>query len=257
MAVRHLEAASPCGNSGAVDVVAGDLRSREHLQLAVDGVAAIHHICPNMRADEVSIAQLVVRSAQIAGCRRFVYHSVLHPQTEEMPHHWQKLRVEELLLRSGLDVTILQPAAYMQNLLAYWPAIARRRRAAHALRACDACLSLVDLEDVATVAAEVLTDDRHTGATYELVGTAPLDQHAVAALCTAVLGRPVAPRSSRAASGRERAGRGHGRVRNGQSAAHVPLLRRLRFRRQPICPHRDLPGRAPTTLRDFLERQLA
>jgi hypothetical protein len=33
---------------------------------------------------------------------RLVYHSVLHPQTEQMPHHWHKLRVEEMLLESRL-----------------------------------------------------------------------------------------------------------------------------------------------------------
>jgi len=31
-----------------------------------------------------------------------------------------KLRVEEMLFSSGLDVTILQPTAYMQNILAEW-----------------------------------------------------------------------------------------------------------------------------------------
>ena len=29
----------------------------------------------------------------------------IHPQTEEMPHHWQKLRVEEEIFRSGLPFT--------------------------------------------------------------------------------------------------------------------------------------------------------
>ena len=36
-----------------------------------------------------------------------------------MPHHWLKMRVEEKLFASGLPFTILQPAAYMQNVLAY------------------------------------------------------------------------------------------------------------------------------------------
>jgi hypothetical protein len=30
-----------------------------------------------------------------------VFHSVLKPQTEAMPHHWNKLRVEELRYLSG------------------------------------------------------------------------------------------------------------------------------------------------------------
>ena len=61
-----------------------------------------------------------IRAAQSAGVERFVYHSVLHPQVEIMAHHWQKMRVEEQLFESGLSFTILQPAAYMQNVLAGW-----------------------------------------------------------------------------------------------------------------------------------------
>ena len=34
-----------------------------------------------------------------------------------MPHHWNKLLVEEELIKSGLQYTILQPAIYMQNVL--------------------------------------------------------------------------------------------------------------------------------------------
>ena len=50
-------------------------------------------------------------------------------------------------------------------------------------------LSLVDLDDVAEAAALVLTQDGHSGATYELVGTEPLSQTEVAAAIGAVLGR--------------------------------------------------------------------
>jgi uncharacterized protein YbjT (DUF2867 family) len=52
-------------------------------------------------------------------------------------------------------------------------------------------LSLVDLDDVAEAAAIVLTQPGHLGATYELVGTAPMTQVEVAAALGEALGRPV------------------------------------------------------------------
>ena len=61
----------------------------------------------------------LAEAARRAGIRHLVYHSVLHPQVEAMPHHWQKMRVEEQLFAAGLPYTILQPAAYMQNVLAH------------------------------------------------------------------------------------------------------------------------------------------
>ncbi len=63
------------------------------------------------------IGKLVIDEARKAGVKHFVYHSVLHPQTEKMNHHWQKMHVEEMIFESGLPFTILQPAPYMQNLL--------------------------------------------------------------------------------------------------------------------------------------------
>ena len=88
----------------------------------------------------------------------------LHPQIEEMPHHWNKLRVEEMLLRSGLDITILQPTAYMQNSLPEWDRMKRDGifRVPYPI---ETRLSLVDLDDVAEVAALALTNAGHSGAT--------------------------------------------------------------------------------------------
>ena len=176
--------------AGAMDVQVGNLRNRDHLLAACRGVTTIYHICPNLRPDEISIAQLLMRAARGSACRRLVYHSVLHPQIEEMPHHWQKLRVEELLFKSGLDYTILQPAAYMQNVLAYWPAMMERGlyRVPYAV---STQIGMVDLEDVAAVAAMVLTEEGHDGATYELCGPGLLDQAEIAATVAAITGRAV------------------------------------------------------------------
>src|SRR5258706_15815996 len=87
---------------GADKVVAGDMRGESAVRSAMQGVRAIYHICPNMNPDEVEIGKLVIGEAQKAGVEHFVYHSVLHPQTEKMKHHWGKLRVEEMIFESGL-----------------------------------------------------------------------------------------------------------------------------------------------------------
>jgi uncharacterized protein YbjT (DUF2867 family) len=132
----------------------------------------------------------VLHAAQSQGVNRFVYHSVLHPQTEAMPHHWHKLRVEELLFKAGLDFTILQPAAYLQNVLASWPLIMEQGvyRVPYAV---TTRLGMVDLRDVAEAAARVLTEPGHSGAVYELAGREVLSQTEVAAILTQCLERPV------------------------------------------------------------------
>jgi uncharacterized protein YbjT (DUF2867 family) len=107
-----------------------------------------------------------------------------------MPHHWNKLKVENILFNSGLPYTVVQPTAYMQNLAAYLPAI-KAEGILPVPYPADTCLSLVDLQDVATIAAKLLTEPGHNYATYELVGTEPLSQTAVADTFSQILQRPV------------------------------------------------------------------
>ena len=171
-------------------VVIGDMRDRATMEQAARGARAIYHICSNMHPDEVAIGEAAMDAARAAQVERLVYHSVLHPQTEAMPHHWRKLRVEEKLFESGLAYTILQPAAYMQNVLAYWNPIVEQG-VYPVPYAVEARLSLVDLEDVAEAAALVLTEPEHTGATYELAGPEALSQVEVAAILSRQLGRRV------------------------------------------------------------------
>ncbi len=164
---------------GAGDVVVGAMDDPHALSRAANGVQAIYHICPNVSPHEIAFAKAVVAAAINSGVSRLVYHSVLHPQIEAMPHHWNKLRVEELLFGSALDITILQPTAYMQNSLAEWDRMVSDGiyRVPYPI---ETRLSLVDLDDVAEAAALVLTNSGHSGATYELVGTPPLSQVEIA-----------------------------------------------------------------------------
>ena len=87
--------------AGAHQVAYGDLADHSSVKQAMAGVNAVYHICPNVEPREMSYAQTVIAAAASAEVRQFGYHSVLHPQTERMIHHWQKLRTEELLFETG------------------------------------------------------------------------------------------------------------------------------------------------------------
>ena len=178
--VRRPEHAEALRALGAADISIGSFDDAGALAHAAAGTRAIYHICPNVSPHEVAYARAVAAAAQAQNVARFVYHSVLHPQIEAMPHHWQKMRTEEMLFAGGFDLTILQPTAYMQNILGAWRGIVAEGvfRVPYPV---EARLSLVDLDDVAEAAALVLTTNGHSGATYELVGTSPLSQTEVAA----------------------------------------------------------------------------
>ena len=175
---------------GVHDVVSGSMDDPHAFSHAMLGAEAVYHICPNVSPHEIAFAKTMIDAATRAGVRRIVYHSVLHPQIEAMPHHWSKMRVEEMLFSAKLDFTILQPTAYMQNSLAEWDHMVRDGifRVPYPI---ETRLSLVDLDDVAQAAALVLTSDGHRSATYELVGTAPMSQIEIAETFARVLQRDV------------------------------------------------------------------
>ncbi|NJN83790.1 MAG: NmrA family NAD(P)-binding protein [Caldilineaceae bacterium] len=252
---RDGDQAAALAGLGATESAVGDLHSEADLLRATLQIESVYHICPNMHADEAEIGFSLLEAARANGVRRFVYHSVLHPQTEEMAHHWQKLRVEEALFKSGLDFTILQPAPYMQNLLPAWTGIVqegcyRIPYGAHTR------LSLIDLGDVAEIGATVLLDAGHEGATYELAGTVALSQSQVAATFAQELGQPVkvAPMDYTVWSASAR--------RNGMSDYAVnSLIAMFRYYEDyglagnPRVAQMLL-GRPPTTLSEFVRQQL-
>jgi uncharacterized protein YbjT (DUF2867 family) len=202
--VRREEQVQAVLAAGARAWTVGDVQDSAVLAQAFSGVHAVYHICPNMHPDEVEIGSQVIAAARAAGVAHFVYHSVLHPQTASMPHHWNKLRVEEKLLRSGLPFTILQPTVYMQNVLGMWKEITTQGiyRTPYPI---ETRLSYVDLADVGAVAAAVLTAPEHLYATYPLVGVMEMSQEEVAAALTAHLGKPVAAAGLDLATWRARA----------------------------------------------------
>jgi NAD(P)H dehydrogenase (quinone) len=237
---------------GAAAASVGPLDNVGAIIEAAKGARAVYHICPNVSPHELPFARAVAEAALLAGVTRFVFHSVLHPQIEAMPHHWQKMRVEEMLFASGLDVTVLQPTAYMQNLLPQWDAITTAGTYTIPYPA-GSRISLVDLDDIADAAATVLTDDAHIGATYELAGTPPLSQTEVAAILGQALGGTIRIQTEMPEAWANRASAL-------DSYQRETLTKMFRYYAQHglignCNTLRWLLGREPTGLADFVRRQ--
>jgi uncharacterized protein YbjT (DUF2867 family) len=253
--VRRVEQCPALMAAGARETVIGDMRQETDLRRALAGAEAVYHICPNVHPEEQAIGLNAVAAARAEGVGRFVYHSVLHPQTETMPHHWRKLRVEEAILASGLAFTVLQPAPYMQNILAGWSGIIGRGIYTTPYPV-STRLSLVDLQDVAEAAALVLIEPGHEAATYEIAATAPLSQLEVAAGLSEGLGRPVEAVAEPVSAWERRA------RASGLDDERIGTLRQMfaYYARHGLAGNSSvlgwLLGRPPTTLRDFAARAM-
>ncbi len=174
---------------GAVEHVVADQRERGAVMRALAGTDAVIAIAPNLAGQDREMALALVAACRSVGVERVVLHSVVHPQLTAMPHHTDKARAEEVVIDSGLDWTVLQPNAYLQNLAAYVPALlAGLLRLPYDPTVRSA---MVDLADVAEVAARVVLDGLAHHGTLELSGPDEVSGDDIARLAGRLLGRDV------------------------------------------------------------------
>jgi uncharacterized protein YbjT (DUF2867 family) len=187
--VRSDESARALRAAGVTDVVVGDMSRPDLLARAMDGVAKVYYVGPALHPHERDMGMAAVDAARAAGVRHFVFSSVLHAIITDLVQHEIKRDLEEYLISSGLEFTILQPANYMlQHRLK--PAFTK---GVFLLSwALDRRQSMVDLGDVTEVAAAVLAStDEHAGATYELVAPGRYTAHDLAEIISGVVGREI------------------------------------------------------------------
>lgn len=176
--------------AGVSEVIVGDLSEPGLIARAMGGVDAAYHVGPTLHPKEREIGFAAVDAARAAGVMHFVMSSVLHSITTDLVQHEIKRDIEEHLLSSGLDFTILQPANYM---LPHRLKPAFEQGVFRLSWSLERYQSMVALADVAEVVASVLTErERHAGATYELVAPGRYNAHDLARIISGVIGREIA-----------------------------------------------------------------
>ncbi len=187
--VQSESSARQLAAAGAKDIVVGDISDPAVLARAMDGVEKVYYVSPALHPDEARMGFAVVARAREAGVQHFVFSSVLHAITTDLIQHEIKRDIEEHLLSSGLEFTILQPANYMLRHRLLPPFQSGVFRLSWAL---DRHQSMVHVGDVAEVAALVLTHSAdHVGATYELAAPGRYTAHDIAEVISRVIDREV------------------------------------------------------------------
>ncbi|WP_250038233.1 NmrA family NAD(P)-binding protein [Paractinoplanes maris] len=159
------------------------------LRQAMDGIDRVY-LCAADGPGKVHAETAIIDAAAEQGVERIVKLSALHadPASPLPAHRWHG-EIEAHLRRSGVPAVILRPAFFMTNLLMVAESVARTgtlhaptdgRRTA-----------MIDIRDVAAVAAVTLLDEGHAGRSYDLTGPAAVTFTEVAAALTEATGFPV------------------------------------------------------------------
>jgi uncharacterized protein YbjT (DUF2867 family) len=172
-----------------VEIATGDLADPGTLASSLHGVERLYLLAP-FEPRLVELERNVLDAARRAGVRHIVKHSGLgaSPDAPFAIGRWHG-EAQRQLERSGLPFTHLQPHSFMQNLLGSAKTIAAEGTLYAPMG--DARVSLVDVRDIAAVAARVLLEPGHTGRTYVITGPEALTYRELAAKLSAATGRPV------------------------------------------------------------------
>lgn len=174
--------------SQGVTAVRGDLSDPESLMAAMKGVDRLFLLTfpgPSQREH----GRNAVEAALATGVRRVVHLSTADANpASAIPWASAPAYTDTLLQATDLEWTSLRPAAFMQNVLESAPAIRRGLLPQTSRRGVT---GWIDTQDIAAVAAQVLAEEGHGGATYVLTGPELLSVPDLAAQLTTVLGRRV------------------------------------------------------------------
>lgn len=174
---------------GVKEVIVGELSDPAVIERAMDGVTGVFHVGPSAHPKERELGIAMVEGAMKAGVQHFIYSSVLHPILTGLLQHERKRDVEEKLLESGLNFTIVQPADFFQTVQYRHSFTTGEFKL---IWGGDKRQSLVDLDDTAEVVAKIVAEGpAHYGATYELSSADCLSPQDIADQIGSVMGKPV------------------------------------------------------------------
>jgi len=170
-----------------IDIVVGDLDDAASIAAAlrgVDGVFLLH------AGAGTAQTQIMIDAARPAGVRRIVLLSSIGARLRPLPTPGETLAAREELLRaSGLDATYLRPNQLMSNALWWADGIRDAGRVVDPTG--PGRIPVVDPDDIARVAARVLTQGGHVGHGYILNGPEALTSREQVAILAEVLGRTI------------------------------------------------------------------
>jgi uncharacterized protein YbjT (DUF2867 family) len=172
-----------------VDTVEGDFARPETLARALDGVDHAFLVSPSSE-QSAELEKTFIAAAKNAGVAHVVKLSVIGADRNSLCRFQRFHREIEIELEnSGMGWTNLRPNMFMQTTLSYKPTIVSQN--AIFASAGNSRISIVDVRDIAAIAAVALTEAGHEGKNYVITGPQALTHTEIAAHLSEALGKEV------------------------------------------------------------------
>lgn len=185
-ALRSLDKARALG----VEAVEFDWSRQATYAPALAGIEAAFILQPTSET-QVQETAAFAAAAKAAGVQRVVRLSVIGADAEPGIMLGRQHRdADKALAASGLAHTLLRPTFFMQNFVEFY-GVSKAEGGTVYLPNGDGPVAWIDARDIGAVAAEALTDGKHSGRIYELTGGQALTTGEATQTLAAALGKPV------------------------------------------------------------------
>jgi len=175
--------------SRGVEFATADFNDDESIARVLEGIERAFLVTNSTERAEEQQLRFVER-ARAAGVRQIVYLSQLHAARNSPVRflHYHAV-VEDAIAASGMTFTHLRPNLYMQGLLGFRSSIQAEGRVM--APAGDVPVSIVDVRDIAAVAAAALTQNGHDRKIYDITGPESLTHAQLASQLSEALGKAI------------------------------------------------------------------
>ncbi|MDJ1497456.1 SDR family oxidoreductase [Cytophagaceae bacterium DM2B3-1] len=187
--VRSLENTQELASLPGAELIVGDMSNDKSIEKALTGIEKAF-LLTNSSEQAEQLQLNFVDSAMRAGVRHIVklsqFAADVNSPVRFLRYH---AAVEQRIKESGIDYTFLRPNLFMQGLFGFREPIAKQNKFFASVG--EAKISLVDIRDIAAVAAKALTSPGHEGKIYNLTGPQALSHQEIAEYLSYELKRSI------------------------------------------------------------------
>jgi uncharacterized protein YbjT (DUF2867 family) len=172
-----------------INTVIGDFADKHSLQDALSGIDIAYLLVPGVQ-NMLDLARNFIEAAKSSGVKRIVKQSVLGANqgaSVEVPRIHGV--IDDELIDSGIEYTIIKPNSFMQNFIGSAESI--KSQNAVYFNFGDGKFSAIDVRDIAACTAATIVEEEHANKIYELTGISAIGGIDFANALSNVLGRKI------------------------------------------------------------------
>jgi uncharacterized protein YbjT (DUF2867 family) len=178
-----------------LEIVRADMSIAADAKRLIEGVTAVFYVGPSLHINEAgcgyNMIDAAVAESKSGKFQHFIFSSVVGTQLNKLINHDCKRRVEEYLMESGLNYSILKPSHFFEN-TPFGLLMSQEKPVYPMAYGPNIQMSFTAIRDMGEVAANVFEQrEKHYFAEYPIISTMPMKYSDFLDILGKEMGKPI------------------------------------------------------------------